>query len=178
MSLRLAVPLPEHRDRLREVLDATALFREEEVEVALELFDEGISGRDRDYHWLAAFDADLLLGAACWGPTPATEGTWDLYWIAVHPGAQGNGIGSALLDAAERAVRESRGRLLVVETSGRPAYAPTRNFYRRRGYGEAARLDDFYAPGDARVTFVKRLAVRPPADESSPTTPTHAEQPA
>lgn len=176
MSLRLAVPLPEHRHRLREVLDATELFREEEVEVALELFDEGISGRDADYHWLGAFRGELLLGAACWGPTPATEGTWDLYWIAVHPDAQGNGAGSALLDAAEEAARRAQGRLLVVETSGRPAYAPTRNFYRRRGYGEAARLEDFYAPGDARVTFVKRLAAGPRAHDPSPMA--HAEQPA
>ncbi|HEY0997474.1 MAG TPA: GNAT family N-acetyltransferase [Gemmatimonadaceae bacterium] len=176
MSPRLAVPRPEHRHELRELLEATELFREEEVGVALELFDDGISGRDPDYHWLAALEGDRLLGAACWGPTPATEGAWDLYWIAVHPDAQGQGIGTTLLGAAEDAVGRARGRLLVVETSGRPAYAPTRNFYRRRGYGEAARLDDFYAPGDARVTFVKRLAAGPPGHDPSPTA--HAEQPA
>ncbi|MHB1074225.1 MAG: GNAT family N-acetyltransferase [Gemmatimonadaceae bacterium] len=176
MTSRLAVPLPGHRHQLRELLDATELFRDDEVEMALELFDEGISGRDRDYRWLAAFDGDRLLGAACWGPTPATEGTWDLYWIAVHPGAQGSGIGSALLDAAEAAVRRAGGRLLVVETSGRPDFASTRNFYRRHGYGDAARLEDFYAPGDARLTFVKRLAAGRRAHDPSPTA--HAEQPA
>ncbi len=176
MSRRLAVPRPDHRHQLREVLEATTLFRDDEVEVALELFDDGVSGHDRDYHWLGAFDADRLLGAACWGPTPATEGTWDLYWIAVHPGAQGDGVGTALLDAAERAVCDAAGRLLVVETSGRPDYAATRDFYHRRGYDAAVRLEDFYAPGDARLTFVKRLATRRRAHDLHPKA--HAEQPA
>jgi hypothetical protein len=48
----------------------------------------------------------------------------------------------------------------VVETSSRPEYVATRAFYARRGYTEAARLRAFYAPGDDRVIFTKRLPAR------------------
>ncbi|HEX4932220.1 MAG TPA: GNAT family N-acetyltransferase [Gemmatimonadaceae bacterium] len=162
------------RQRLREVLDATELFRPAEIDVALELFDAAVGRANDDYHWLAAYDdGDRLIGAACWGATPATEGTFDLYWILVDPEAQGAGVGSSLLSAVEESLRRDGARLLLIETSGLPQYAPTRGFYRRRGYGEAQRIEDFYAPGDARVTFVKRLAA---GAVTAPPLTTHVEQ--
>ena len=50
------------------------------------------------------------------------------------------------------------GTALYAETSGRLQYAPTRSFYRRCGYREAAVFADFYAPGDDKVVFEKHLA--------------------
>jgi hypothetical protein len=47
--------------------------------------------------------------------------------------------------------------MLIVETSSRSDYTATRAFYERRGYREAARVRDFYAPGDDRIIFVKRF---------------------
>ena len=38
-----------------------------------------------DYEFTGAFEDERLLGYACTGPTPATEGTFDLYWLAVDP---------------------------------------------------------------------------------------------
>jgi hypothetical protein len=46
---------------------------------------------------------------------------------------------------------------VVIETSSQPLYAPTRAFYVRRGYKEVARVQDFYADGDDRVIFAKRI---------------------
>jgi hypothetical protein len=46
---------------------------------------------------------------------------------------------------------------VVLDTSGNDAYIPTRGFYNRLGYREAARLADFYAPGDDKVVFAKNL---------------------
>jgi ribosomal protein S18 acetylase RimI-like enzyme len=143
-----------HRGRLAEILAATAAFSRDEIGVALELFDTTFEG----YEFLGTFDAaDTLVGYACYGPTPGTDGTFDLYWIAVHPAAQGAGEGSRLLGEVERRVLGRGGRLLIAETSSRPAYAPTRRFYDARGYGEAARVADFYAPADDRVIYAKRL---------------------
>jgi len=178
--MRLAPLRPEDRARVSELLIATAAFSSEEVAVALELFDEGCRP-DRspstslragcaiegpalalpDYEFVGAFDErEHLLGYACFGPTPATEGTYDLYWLAVDPAAQGRGAGRALVQWVERALAGRGARLLVVETSSRPDYEHTRKFYARGGYAEAARVRDFYAPADDRIILTTRLTTR------------------
>ncbi len=156
MDFHLGALAPRHRDRIHEILDATAAFRPAEVDIALQLFDD----RDvDDYEFIGAFaDDDALCGYACYGPTPATDRTYDLYWIAVHPDFQGTGGGSRLLAGVEDTLRKRGGRLLVVETSAREDYAPTRHFYESRGYAQSARIRDFYAPADDRVIYTKRLA--------------------
>ena len=41
-----------------------------------------------DYFFLGAFTPEEeLAGFACYGPTPGTDRTYDLYWIAVIRGA-------------------------------------------------------------------------------------------
>jgi ribosomal protein S18 acetylase RimI-like enzyme len=97
------------------------------------------------------------VGYACWGPTPGTEGTHDLYWIVVDPASQGKGVGSGLLQEVEGRLRADGGRLVVVETSSRADYAPTRGFYERRGYARAAVIPAYYAPGDDLVIYLKDL---------------------
>ena len=97
------------------------------------------------------------MGYACWGPTPGTQGTYDLYWIVVDPTWQGKGVGTQLLDAVEQALLAAGGRLIVVETSSRADYAPTRAFYERRGYTPAARLRGYYAPADDLMIYLKDL---------------------
>ncbi|HKG91355.1 MAG TPA: GNAT family N-acetyltransferase [Gemmatimonadaceae bacterium] len=110
------------------------------------------------YVFLGAFTPeDELVGYACYGPTPGTDRTFDLYWIAVHPSAQGTGSGTTLISEVERRLRDNNARLLVVETSSRPDYSATLAFYRARGYTEAARVADFYAPADSRVILTKRF---------------------
>lgn len=177
-TLRVAPLAPEHRARVAEIVTATGMFSDEEAAVAVELFDEAYGeGRGKreevtpssvgtsslfplpsSYHFLGAFDGSSLVGFACHGPTPATDRTHDLYWIAVDPRAQGAGAGTRLLAAVERRLADDAARLLIVETSGREQYAPTRAFYRARGYTQAARVRGFYAPGDDRILFTKRLS--------------------
>jgi GNAT superfamily N-acetyltransferase len=110
---------------------------------------------------MGVFDAEgMLQGYACWGPTPGSEGGYDLYWIAVDPRAHGGGYGSALMRAVEELLRGRGARLLVAETSSRDAYARTRDFYEHGGYVERARVRGFYAVDDDRVIFSKLLAFR------------------
>jgi len=156
--MRLGALDRTHRDRLREILDATAVFRPDEVSVALELFDDALNG---DYEFVAGFENDELMAYACFGATPGTDRTFDLYWIAVHPAAQGQGGGSRLLTEVELRLSERGARLLVVETSSRSEYAATRGFYLARGYHEVARMCDFYAPCDDRVIYTKSLLAGP-----------------
>jgi ribosomal protein S18 acetylase RimI-like enzyme len=155
-----------HRPQIEEIVRATGVFSPSEVDVALELFDEafadGGAGDPSDYEFVGVFEGepaegDDLVGYACFGATPSTDRTYDLYWIAVHPRAQRSGAGAALMTEVEQRLTDRRTRLVVIETSSRDDYAPTRRFYHKRGYVEAARLRDFFAPGDDRVVLTKRL---------------------
>ena len=111
-----------------------------------------------DYEFVGAFGDDgQLVGYACFGPTPATDGTWDLYWLAVDPGVQRSGVGRALVRWVEGELTSRGGRLLVVETSSRADYERTRRFYARGGFTESARVRDFYAPADDRIILTTRL---------------------
>jgi ribosomal protein S18 acetylase RimI-like enzyme len=143
------------RRRIEEITRAVLVFRDDEVPVALEVFDGAVGGSP-DYIALGATVDDRLMGWICWGPTPCTLGTYDLYWMAVDPTMQGSGIGAALLREMEGRLAGSA-RLIVVETAGRPDYRPTRAFYEARGYRKAAIIPDFYAPGDDQVVYVKHL---------------------
>lgn len=129
--------------------------------VALEVFDGAVAGArssspDPDYTALGADVEGRLVGWICWGPTPCTAGTYDLYWMAVDPAVQHAGVGTALVAEMERQLL-GRARLVVVETAGRAAYDTTRAFYQARGYHPTARIPDFYAPGDDLVVYTKSL---------------------
>lgn len=157
MSYSLRPIARAHRARLEGLTRGTGLFREAEVATAVELLDEHLAG-DADYRFVGAFAGEDLQGYACWGPTPGTEGTSDLYWIVVDKTAQGCGLGSRLLAHVEERLMAERCRLVVVETSSRTDYGPTRGFYEARGYTRAAVLPEYYAPGDDLVIYLKDLA--------------------
>ena len=147
-----------HRGPVEALLRATAVFREDEIAVALEVLDSYLARPGQDYTAVGAFNpGGDLLGYSVVGPTPCTLGTWDLYWIAVSPGIQGKGVGTTLLQEVEGRLTRSNARQLIIETSSRPPYDPTRAFYLKRGYREVARVPDFYEAGDHRVIYAKSL---------------------
>ena len=148
------------RGSAETILRATGVFREDEVAVALEVLESAFTRPDQDYTAVGAFTpGGELVGYYVVGPTPCTLGTWDLYWIAVSPTVQGKGVGTVLLEEVERRLTRSNARQLIIETSSRPPYDPTRAFYVRRGYREVARIPDFYDAGDDRVIYAKKLNV-------------------
>jgi len=158
VSPRLRHLSASDRGRIEEITRAVGLFREDEIPVALEVFDEAVRAGPRAEPY-AALGADVegrLAGWICWGPTPCTLGTYDLYWMAVDPGLQGAGIGTALLLEMEHRLA-GLARLIIVETAGRADYAGTRGFYEAKGYRPTARIPDFYGPGDDQVVFVKAV---------------------
>ena len=74
--------------------------------------------------------------------------------IAVLPGAQGAGVGAALLDAFEAEVaRESRHAFLLVSDFNDGA----QRFYERRGYARVGAVPGLVLPGVAEVIYWKRL---------------------
>ncbi|NMC65121.1 MAG: GNAT family N-acetyltransferase [Acidobacteria bacterium] len=142
-----------------DIIRATRFFVPDEIKVAEELIDIYLSQPDQqDYQIVVIEDqSGKVTGYMTYGPTPLTEGTWDLYWIAVSPEVQGQGYGQLLVRYLENEVKKKGGRLVMIETSSQPKYLPTRKFYEKLGYREMARIPDFYRPGDDRVIFGKYL---------------------
>jgi ribosomal protein S18 acetylase RimI-like enzyme len=148
------------RERIHEILVATAHFTEEEVSCAMELVDKARDEPEKgDYfvHVADESDGGQVQGYVCHGPTPLTDGVFDLYWIAVDPKEQGQGIGQLLLRFVENEVRRKRGRMLLIETSSKESYASTMRFYERSGYDEISRIKDFYRIQDDKVVYCKKL---------------------
>ena len=155
MRTRLAA---SHRAPLADLLRRTPEFTKDEVDVALELVDAALAGSP-DYRFVVDEDeaSRAVRGYVCFGKTPMTESTYDLYWIAVDPACKRGGIGRALARAMEAEIAADGGRLVRVETAGLDAYEATRAFYDGLGYEVVARIRDFYARGNDLVIYGRYL---------------------
>jgi len=150
--------VPSDLKTVAQIVASTGFFNAAEVEIAVELVEERLEFGDASgYFFVFAEQAGQVLGYTCYGPIAGTEESFDLYWIANHRDHQGQGLGRVLMQETERLVRDFGGRRLYAETSGRPQYEPTRVFYERLGFVRETHLQDFYAPGDDKVFFVKVL---------------------
>jgi ribosomal protein S18 acetylase RimI-like enzyme len=130
------------------------LFTAAEARVALELIDDALAERG-EYFLLVAEERGRALGYVCYGDTPMTAHTWDLFWLVTHRDARGRGVARALVTSMEKDIRERGGSLIRVETSS--IYHAAAAFYARLGYPLAARVRDFYRPGDDLLLLIKHL---------------------
>jgi ribosomal protein S18 acetylase RimI-like enzyme len=162
MKIRPAVT--GDRARIHQILVSTARFTPQEVGWAMDLVDQSLAlGERSEYATHVLEDPDTFVqGYVTFAPTPMTDGVFDLYWIAVDPQRQGQGIGQVLLRFVENEVRRRDGRMLLIETSSKRSYAPTIRFYQRAGYHEISRIKDFYRIEDDKVVFCKHLTAAQP----------------
>ena len=147
-------PAASDRHLIHETLTRCGAFTDEEILVAIEMFDAGLAG---DYSLLGIEAGGTLRAYACFGKASLTQRSWYLYWICVDPAVQGTGMGQALERSVEDSVRHMGGERLVLETSGRPDYERSRRFYERAGFTVHGRIPDFYKPGDDCIIYCKVL---------------------
>ena len=150
---------PDDLLRIEEILKSTSFFYDFEIETALEIAGETLEkgSEASGYYWLRAADESGIIAFANYGKNSFSTHSWDLYWIAVHQDARNKKLGSKMLLEIENDVRSHGGKILWIETSGRPLYAPTEAFYQRNGYTLQASLKDFYGPGDPKQIYSKVL---------------------
>jgi ribosomal protein S18 acetylase RimI-like enzyme len=159
MTIKVRQMTRRDKPALMKILRSTPEFKPSEVVVAEEVINSYLRDpRGSGYYALVAELDSAIAGYICYGPAPLTEGTWDIYWIAVSAEKQDKGIGGALLAYAEGRIREIQGRLAIIETSSKPEYEKTRRFHLSHGYEVIGRIPDFYAPGDDKLILQKRLA--------------------
>lgn len=155
--MRIRRLAPPDREAVLDLLTNRGTFTSDEIAVAMELVDASLAG-SRDYRVLVCDDGgNSLAGYVCYGPTPMTDGTFDLYWIASCATRRGKGVGTHLVRAMEAELLEAGARLVRIETSQLEGYDAARSFYARLGYREVGRIHDFYRLGDDLVTLARRL---------------------
>jgi acetoin utilization deacetylase AcuC-like enzyme/GNAT superfamily N-acetyltransferase len=172
-SFSLNGPKPGHREglewrsavmdedvgRVRSLAVSTGFFNAAEIDVAVDLVTERLTkGIRSGYHFVLAERGSTLVAYACYGPIMGTQGSYDLYWIAVSPDEQRRGLGAQVYTRAEAAMRKAGAKHIYADTSSSDRYAGTRGFYQRMGFEEQARLADFYAPGDSKIVYLKPLS--------------------
>jgi ribosomal protein S18 acetylase RimI-like enzyme len=164
------------RSGVFRILESAGNFTPEEVSTALELIDEWLDLGEHSGYLPYVLDArdegnSEVLGYVCFGPTPLTESTYDLYWIAVDKSKHRGGVGKRLLKFAEEEIVRRGGKMLLAETSSQETYGGTIQFYEKTGYGLVGKIEEYYKAGDDKLIFAKRL----PAPVS--TTVSEAEDP-
>jgi GNAT superfamily N-acetyltransferase len=102
-------------------------------------------------------EADRPCSYACFGHTPMTEATFDLYWMVTADEHRGKGLGAQLLKAVEAELAGRKVATIRVETSSLEGQGGALRFYERCGYRVAGTIADFYRPGDDLITLIKRL---------------------
>lgn len=150
---------PGEELEIRRITESAGVFHAHEVDVAEELARENLrTGADRSgYRYIVVEVEGEIAGYSCFGPTPCTRYSYDLYWITVGREFRGSGLGTRLMALTEERVAASGGRRIYVETSSREPYIPARRFYSRCKYREEAVLKDFYDTGDHKIIYVKDL---------------------
>jgi len=155
--------LPSDRAQLIDIISQGAGFRSAEVACAIELLDAALDPSDGDGYEarVAVADGDAssdrVLGYACFGATPMTEGAYDLYWLVVAADARGGGIGGKLCAAVADELKQRGARLIRVETSSLEGQGGARRFYEKTGFRLAGAIPDFYRQGDDLLLFAQVL---------------------
>jgi GNAT superfamily N-acetyltransferase len=147
---------------VRSIAVDTGLFDQDDWPGVEAIMSDSICGELEDHAWIVVEDGTAtVLGAAYYAPEPFSKRMWNLYFLGVLPTAQGDGVGGALVAHVEAVLRARGERVLIIETSGVPSFEATRDFYRKQGYAEEARIREFYGPDDDKIVFWKALYVTP-----------------
>lgn len=148
---------PDDVTDLIVLAEASGLFEPSQTEELVQMLDQHFNGETENQDLWFTDDDNGVVGVAYLAPERMTEGTWNLYLIAIHPERQRQGRGVALLRHVEQVLASRGERVLLVETSGLESFEYVRSFYRKSGYDEEARIREFYKAGDDKIIFRKAL---------------------
>jgi ribosomal protein S18 acetylase RimI-like enzyme len=145
-------------DSIKSIVEQAEVFNHAEVQIALELAEARIEKADASgYFFILAEVAQCVTAFTCFGPIPATDHRYEIYWIAVAKSAQGRGLGSAILLETEKQIAAANAKRIYTQTSSLPAYVPARNFYSKHGYTLEARLAKYHTDQDDLCIYLKTL---------------------
>lgn len=148
---------PDDVTDLIVLAEASGLFEPSQTKELVHMLEQHFNGENENQDLWFTDDDNGAVGVAYVAPERMTEGTWNLYLIAIHPEYQRQGRGIALLHHVEQVLASRGERVLLVETSGLESFEYVRSFYRKSAYDEEARIREFYKTGDDKIIFRKAL---------------------
>ena len=154
MNLSIRNVKEEDIDHLKSVLNSIELFPAEMLD---DMIADYFNNPESEDIWFTVTDDDIPISIGYCAPEKLTDGTFNLYAIGVRNDLQGKGIGAQMMRYLETYLKEKGHRILIVETSGTPAFEQTRKFYLNLNYTHEATLRDFWEEGDDKVIFWKKL---------------------
>ena len=154
MSVHIRKVNKEDIPELKKVVDSGELFPSYLLD---DMIADYLNNEASTDIWFTSIDQGKPISIGYCAPERLTEGTYNLYAIAVHKDYQGKGIGKQMMNYVEHLLREKENRILIVETSGKPEFERTRAFYHKCNYIQQAVIPEFYEEGDDKVVFWKKL---------------------
>jgi GNAT superfamily N-acetyltransferase len=98
---------PADTNALMALAEASGLFEPSQTAELAEMLGQHFAGDSPDY-WLTDEDQEPV-GVAYVAPERMTQGTWNLYLMAVHPERQRQGRGKKLLEHVEQLLIDALG---------------------------------------------------------------------
>ena len=126
---------------LKEVIDSNGLFPSELLDEMTN--DYFVNNKSTDI-WLTKEEDKIPVAIVFCAPERMTDGTFNLYLIAIRKNKQGKGIGTEMMTYVENLLREKGSRILIVETSALAEFDLTRKFYDNLNYHREAVIREFY----------------------------------
>jgi ribosomal protein S18 acetylase RimI-like enzyme len=157
MSTFRSIPSPADATAVRKLVEETGAFSSIEAGWTSEIIETALRNPASGYFFQFADGAQGLEGFTCYGPIDGTANRYDLYWIAVSPKAQGKGLGNRLLAESVADARKRGATHMFIDTSTRNDYAAARRLYESQGFEPMGVLVDFYADGDSKALFGRKL---------------------
>jgi len=147
------------RPKLIQLFESITIFTPDEQEVIKELLDTYLyNPNQKDYIFFVTQEDDQAFSSfICFGPTPMTKETYDLYWVGTSPHHRRKGLAKKLIEFMMEYMRERGGSIMRIETSGQDSYNETVAFYNGLNFTEEARIKDFYKKGDDLIVYICRL---------------------
>lgn len=153
----IRLTIPNDTTALIALAEESGLFEPNQTEELAQMLSQHFNGETESQDLWFTDDDNGVVGVAYVAPERMTEGTWNLYLIAIHPNQQRQGRGVALLRHVEQTLADRGERVLLVETSSLESFEYVRSFYRKSGYDEEARIREFYKAGEDKIIFRKSL---------------------
>ena len=138
------------------IMRGTEMFVPDEIEGFAEATAAHFEAPEEGHRWSVAEAGGVVTGAAYLAPE-MPRGVFNLLFVGVAPDRRRAGVASALLAETEAHLRGIGARLLLVDTSSGSAFVGAWALYDGCGYEEAARIRDYWAPGEDKITFRKAL---------------------
>lgn len=149
---------PSDLEAVEEIIRSTHFFREDEIEVAVELVQETLEkGKESGYNFVFLESEGKTIAYACFGKIPCSLVSFDLYWIATHNDYRGHGLGSIVLTEVEKIIKQQKGLYIYIETSSKELYTSTQKFYEKNKYEIKSIFENFYDLGDGKVVYLKKV---------------------